>query len=733
MALGGAYWGIDLGQCALKAMRCTLADDGETLVVDAYDYIEYPKILTQPEAEPAKLIREALDQFLSRNTVKHDKVAISVSGQSGLTRFFTPPPVDAKKIPDIVKYEAKQQIPFDLEEVVWDYQQMGGGNEVDGFALETEVGLFAMKRDQVFRAIMPYDDAGVELDIVQLAPISIYNYAAYDVLGELTGDYDPEKPPESTVIISMGTDTTDLVITNGYRVWQRSIPLGGNHFTRQLSKELKLTFAKAEHLKKNARQAEDPKKIFQAMRPVFNDMVREVQASLRFFHNIDKKAKLGKFVLIGNASKLPGLRQYLSKNLDTPIDELTAYNRLQGASNLNSPSFKENVPSFAVCYGLCVQAAGQAALRTSLLPQQILVQRMVKEKKPWAVAGAGALILACAVNFFFWYGGWREVHTDNWSNVEQAADSLSTQSNTYFDTDQAKEKTREQLLAIGTELVGSDDRRLLWLELLQAVNVSLPREAGADERVIPSPKDRPFQVRKDIHVEYLESQYFPDLATWFNSEVKKKYEEGIGGSPAADADAAEEDAPATDPPTDPPPANPAPAVTDVAGDEEAADGPSGPGWVIEIKGYHFYNENPATEGRRHVQKTILRELENGEVELPTPSGDLVKFKMKELGIQYPLLLISEPIRRDELDNPNVEGSGGGREGGIDNAGTQIDPENPPTYPVKRYDFTIQFCWTAKTLKERLKEREDKERLEKAQQEQENSQNLTSTPSPGGRV
>ena len=80
-------------------------------------------------------------------------MAISVPGQSGLSRFIKLPPVEAKKIPDIVKYEAKQQIPFALEDVVWDYQQLAGGSEEEDYALETEVGLFAMKRDQVLRAI----------------------------------------------------------------------------------------------------------------------------------------------------------------------------------------------------------------------------------------------------------------------------------------------------------------------------------------------------------------------------------------------------------------------------------------------------------------------------------------------------------------------------------------------------------------------------------------------------
>ena len=126
MAKSDAVWGIDVGQCALKALRCRAHDDGKRLVAEAFDFIEYPKILSQPDADPAELVGDAIEQFLSRNDVKGDKVAISVSGQSGLARFIKLPPVESKKIPDIVKFEARQQIPFALEDVVWDFQQMAG-------------------------------------------------------------------------------------------------------------------------------------------------------------------------------------------------------------------------------------------------------------------------------------------------------------------------------------------------------------------------------------------------------------------------------------------------------------------------------------------------------------------------------------------------------------------------------------------------------------------------------
>ena len=174
--------------------------------------------------------------------------------------------------------------------MIWDYQRLGIGTEEEGYALETEIGLFAMKREAVFRALEPFQKLDIEIDIVQLTPLALYNYLLFDQLRNLPkpDEYDPENPPESTVILSLGTDATDLVVTNGYKVWQRSIPLGGNHFTKALTKEMKLTFAKAEHLKRNATAAADPKAVFQAMRPVFNELLTQLQRSIGYFSNLER-------------------------------------------------------------------------------------------------------------------------------------------------------------------------------------------------------------------------------------------------------------------------------------------------------------------------------------------------------------------------------------------------------------------------------------------------------------
>src|SRR5246127_5775444 len=184
MAIQPGVWGIDLGQCALKALRVENIDGQVTAT--AFDYVEHPKILSQPDADPDQLTREALEKFLSRNTLTGDEVAISVPGQSGLARFVKLPPVEEKKIGDIVRFEAKQQIPFNLDEVVWDYQKIGSGVVTDGFAMETEIGLFALKRDTVARALQHFADVNVEVHVVQMAPLALCNYVAYDLLNQGT-------------------------------------------------------------------------------------------------------------------------------------------------------------------------------------------------------------------------------------------------------------------------------------------------------------------------------------------------------------------------------------------------------------------------------------------------------------------------------------------------------------------------------------------------------------------
>ncbi len=142
-------------------------------------------------------------------------------------------------------------------------------------------------------------EVNVDVHVVQMSPLALCNYVSYDLLGKSNtppeqngeGEAPAENTKECVVAIDIGADSTNLVVTDGGRIiWQRPINIGGSSFTRALVKELKLTFAKAEHLKRNAARSPHVQLIFAALKPVLNEFVSEVQRSLGYFTNTHRDA-----------------------------------------------------------------------------------------------------------------------------------------------------------------------------------------------------------------------------------------------------------------------------------------------------------------------------------------------------------------------------------------------------------------------------------------------------------
>jgi type IV pilus assembly protein PilM len=381
MATGKSVWGIDIGQCALKAIKLQ-GGDGDGLHVEAFDVIEHPKILSQPDADRRQLIRNALEQFLARNSVAGCTVVIAVPGQNSFTRFVKLPPVEPKRIPDIVKFEATQQIPFPIDEVIWRWQTF-----IDADSPDVEVGIFAMKRSDVNNVLEHFSDVQMPVDMVQMAPLALFNFMRYDEQVSAEG---------ATLLADVGADKTDLVVSDGGKLWTRTIQIGGNNFTEALVRSFKLSFAKAESLKRSAASHKYARQVFQAMRPVFADLVQEIQRSIGFYTSTHREARFKRLVGLGNGFRLPGLQKFLEQNLNLPVVRVDTYNKLHSEA-VNTPAFAENVLSFAVAYGLALQGAGQASVDTNLLPQDIATQRRWASKRPWFVAAAAAMLVGLGI------------------------------------------------------------------------------------------------------------------------------------------------------------------------------------------------------------------------------------------------------------------------------------------------------------------------------------------------
>ncbi|HNQ24530.1 MAG TPA: type IV pilus assembly protein PilM [Phycisphaerae bacterium] len=377
-------WGIDIGRCALKAVRLRMAPEGKVELV-AHEYVEHAKILSQPDADRPALISAALEKFLSRNDITRDQVVVGVPGQHTLARFTKLPPVQPKKIPDIVRYEADQQIPFDMDEVIWDYQTLQRPDYPD-----VEVGIFAMKRELVREHLLYFEQAAIEPIAVQSGPLALYNMAVFD--GQLGKD--------TTVLLDIGAETTDLVIATPDSLWTRSLALGGNNFTEALVKSFKLSFVRAESLKRSAATSKYGRQIFQAMRPVFADLVQELQRSIGFYLSTHRDAEIEKVVGSGDAISLPGLQKYLEQNLGMPVEKPEAFKNLLTTAAPELERFQEHLPAYAVAYGLALQGLDLAKVTTNLLPIEIAKQVVWRKKRPSFAAAAACLVLAGALIWF---------------------------------------------------------------------------------------------------------------------------------------------------------------------------------------------------------------------------------------------------------------------------------------------------------------------------------------------
>jgi type IV pilus assembly protein PilM len=508
MATAKTVWGIDIGQSALKALKLRSADG--QLQVEAFDIIEHPKILSQPDADRAQLVRNALEQFLARNSVTGSTVMISVPGQSSFTRFVKLPPVEPKKIPDIVRFEAEQQIPFPISEVVWRWQIYDDPDSPD-----VEVGIFAMKRTDVYESLSPFRAVELEVDGVQMAPLALYNFMQYD--GQAAED-------GATLLVDVGADKTDLVVSDGPRMWTRTIQIGGNNFTEALAKAFKLSFSKAEKLKRTAASSKYARQVFQAMRPVFSDLVQEIQRSIGFYTSLHRDTRFRRLLGLGNGFRLPGLQKFLEQNLNIPVVLADSYNKLSPSPNVNAPLFTENVRSFAVAYGLAIQGLEDATVRTNLLPDEIVTRRVWARKKPWFLAAAVLLLAALAMPLY-------RAHRDS-SALEEDRQAYLAANNIASTYTRIKNQHR-QLQGQGQEEYNRSQQYIQRLGYrthvprVHAVIVEAVSKAASDqhlvsklanadtqearEQVRAEIRNKPRDQRRMIFIESLTMDYVPDI------------------------------------------------------------------------------------------------------------------------------------------------------------------------------------------------------------------------------
>jgi type IV pilus assembly protein PilM len=385
MASSNICWGIELGASAIKAIK--LERSGDEVKVLEYAVIPHKKTLSTPDADPADTLRVSMGQLVSQFDLSGAQIAIGIPGHSAFARFAKLPPVEPKKIPDIVKFEAVQQIPFPIDQVEWDYQTFMSPDNPD-----VEVGIFAVMREKITDILAKWAELGVTPDYVTLGPVAVYNAISFDQ------NFNDKTP--GTVILDIGTTSTDLLVCEPGRVWVRTFQIGGHQFTESLVNAFKLSYSKAETLKAHAEQSTHARHVLQAMRPVFSDLAQEVQRSIGYYQSSHKDANLTRLIALGSTVNLPGLRKYLSQQLQMEVIRPEKFNRAT-VDGARGAEFEAATPNLATAYGLALQGLGFShGIMVNLMPTAIVREGLWKKKTKWFAAAAGLSIAAGAIAFF---------------------------------------------------------------------------------------------------------------------------------------------------------------------------------------------------------------------------------------------------------------------------------------------------------------------------------------------
>lgn len=387
MAGESACWGIELGSGAIKALKLGATGEGGVEVLD-FIVIPHKKVLSTPDIDPDDALRVAVGQLASQYDLSGAPIAVSVPGNQSFARFAKLPPVEPKNVEGVVKFEAGQQIPFDLSEVEWDYQTFVSADSPD-----VEVGIFAITKQRIERELTLLRDVGLNPDTITVSPVAVYNAMAYDL--QFTED------TPGTVIMDVGTNSTDLIVADGGRVWIRTFPIGGHHFTEALVDKFKLSYAKAERLKREAERSKHARHVFQAMKGVFADLAQETQRSIGYHKSLHPNSDLKRVIGVGSTFKLPGLRRFLKQQLQLDVYRMDEYKRL----SLDGPragEFGAVSVEMPVAYGLALQGLGYQTIDANLMPVTLVREGVWQRKTKWFGMAAALGLTGAAAMFIRW-------------------------------------------------------------------------------------------------------------------------------------------------------------------------------------------------------------------------------------------------------------------------------------------------------------------------------------------
>lgn len=454
--------GLDIGASTVKVGEFQ-ASRTHGLRLTNFNYAE---LGIDPEHEENRnaLIISTVRNVLREKNIKATTVVFSVSGQSVFTRFVKLPPVDETKVTQIIQYEAQQNVPFPIDEVIWDYQLLGSGTQG-----ELEVVLLAIKSDIIEELKEAVESAGLRTDSVDVAPMALYNAVRYN-----HGD-----PEGCTVVLDIGARTTNLLFLEKNKVFSRSIPIAGNAITQSIAAEFNISFLEAEQMKKakgfvalGGAYEEPPDetqaRVSKIIRNVMTRLHAEVARSINFYKGQQGGGAPARMLLSGGSSIIPYTDRFFQEKVQIPIEYFNPFRNVEIDSNVSRDQLARCAHFFGEVVGLGLRKVTECPIEVNLLPKSIRTRKQMLQKQPYLVGAALCLLLIPACGWLY-ANKTARLKDRELQTVREHVEQLQQLGDQVY-----REQSRlGELRGKADQIVGLVQQRSLWPALLEDVNQRL--------------------------------------------------------------------------------------------------------------------------------------------------------------------------------------------------------------------------------------------------------------------
>lgn len=412
------------------------------------------------------VVLKALLEIISTHGIKSKVVNVCAPGFHVFSKFVKLPPVDAGKVTQIIQYEAQQNVPFPLEEVVWDYQILGSSPSG-----ELEVLLVAIKADIVEGLFRVTEAAGLHLQLTDVSPAALCNAFRFNY-----GDLE-----DCTMLLDIGAKTCNLLFFEKGKVFSRSINLGANSITQDFANESKLKFDAAEKLKIDegfvslGGAYEEPENPHQAAiskiaRQFMTRLHIQVNQTLQFYRGQQAGSAPVRLFLSGGASLMPYTAQFFAEKLNVPVEYFNPLRNVQIDPSINLEELARVAHSLGEVVGLGLRNLAHCPVELNLMPESTLKWQTFNQKKPYFIATVFSLVLVvAAVGLLFdRLAGLKKAAEDKLTGEVQP---LQQRSERFRQEYQKLDKTRKQ----ADQLVTWMNERYYWPEVLSELRQILVR------------------------------------------------------------------------------------------------------------------------------------------------------------------------------------------------------------------------------------------------------------------